>query len=142
MNYFCAADGGFYSFEFHGFIPEGSVEVSDADYLALQTGQSQGKRIVPNDRGYPVLIDPPPPSPEYFAEAERAWRDAQLSETDGVVSRHRDELEEDTETTLTPAQYTELQAYRRALRNWPEAGKFPLIEHRPSAPDWLADQLQ
>jgi hypothetical protein len=127
---------------FHGFLPDGCVEVSDEDYQALLAGQEQGKRIVAGDEGCPVLIDPPLPSPEVFAAIERTWRDGQLAATDGVVSRHRDELEEVQETTLTPTQYTELQAYRRALRNWPEAGEFPLIEHRPPMPLWLAGQLQ
>ncbi|WP_092299320.1 phage tail assembly chaperone [Pseudomonas sp. NFIX28] len=142
MNHYCAADGGFYNLKFHGFIPAGSVEVSDEDYQALTAGQEQGKWLVANDQGYPVLIDPPLQSPEFFAGIERAWRDAQLAATDGVVSRHRDEQEESMETTLTLSQYIELQAYRRALRNWPESGQFPLSEHRPSVPDWLAEQLQ
>lgn len=58
------------------------------------------------------------------------------------MARHRDEVEGGLETTLTPTQYTELQAYRRALRNWPEAGEFPLIEHRPPALLWLTGTLQ
>lgn len=125
MKYFCATDGGFYSLEFHGFIPEGSVEVSDEAYQELKAGQERGKWLVPNDQGYPVLIDPPPPSPEFLAEVERGWRDVQLAETDGVVSRHRDEIEEGVATTLSADQYAALQAYRRALRNWPESGEFP-----------------
>jgi hypothetical protein len=141
MQHYCAADGGFYSLAFHGFIPDGTVEVADEDYEAFKAGQEQGKWLVANDQGYPVLVDPPLPSPEFFAGVERAWRDGQLAATDGVVSRHRDELEEGLETTLTPTQYTELQAYRRALRNWPETGEFPLIEHRPLAPLWLAGPL-
>lgn len=81
-------------------------------------------------------------SPLELAAIERGWRDGALQATDGLVARHRDELEESSKTTLTAAQYTELQAYRRALRNWPEAGEFPLIEHRPAAPLWLSDQVQ
>ncbi|KDD65579.1 phage tail protein [Pseudomonas mandelii PD30] len=120
----------------------GGVEITLEEHAALLQGQSDGKRIEADAGGAPVLVDPPLPSPEFFAGVERAWRDGQLAATDGVVSRHRDELEEDLETTLTPTQYTELQAYRRDLRNWPEAGEFPLIEHRPPAPGWLAGPLQ
>lgn len=205
MNYYCAADGGFYSSAFHGsrlitipdpawirpkvdivvlpgesawigdeqmtntgdepmtlrdvpdmsaipdmlevanpacLIPADAVEITSAHRAELLAGESEGKLISWGDDGYPVLVDPPLPSPEFLAAIERAWRDGQLAATDGVVSRHRDELEEGQETTLTPTQYTELQAYRRALRNWPEAGEFPLIEHRPPTPLWLAGQLQ
>ena len=122
--------------------PNDVVEISSENHAELLAGQSEGKVIAWGDDGYPVLVDPLPPSLEVCAAIEREWRDGRLAATDGVVSRHRDELEEGQETTLTPTQYTELQAYRRALRNWPEAGEFPLIEHRLPAPPWLADQLQ
>lgn len=121
-------------------IPADAVEITRELHTALLDGQSAGQ-VISSDDGYPVLVDPPPPSPEHLAAIERAWRDVQLAATDGVVSRHRDELEEGPETTLTPPQYTELQAYRRALRNWPETGEFPLIEHRPIAPPWLTEQI-
>ncbi|WP_162094760.1 phage tail assembly chaperone [Pseudomonas chlororaphis] len=134
---------GFYDREFHGNdIPADAVEITEEHYKNLLNGQDEGKQISADENGYPMLIDPPPPPPEFFAAAERYWRDAQLAETDGVVSRHRDEVEEGRGTTLTSEQYAELQAYRRALRNWPENGEFPLAEHRPVAPPWLSAELQ
>lgn len=122
-------------------IPEGAVEITQKRYTELLEGQSIGQRISGGVDGYPILIAPPTPSPEFLAEVERTWRDGQLSATDGVVSRHRDELEEG-QTTLTSAQYTELQAYRRDLRNWPQGAEFPLKDHRPAAPLWLTEALQ
>ncbi|WP_223538836.1 phage tail assembly chaperone [Pseudomonas sp. BF-R-12] len=133
---------GFYDAAIHTTMPDDVVEISAENHAELLAGQSEGKVITWGDDGFPILVDPPAPSPEFFAALERAWRDGQLAATDGVVSRHRDELEEGSETTLTLMQYAELQAYRRALRNWPEAGEFPLIEHRPPTPLWLAGQLQ
>ncbi|MGV8860188.1 MAG: phage tail assembly chaperone [Pseudomonas sp.] len=123
-------------------IPEDAVEIPNAHREELLAGQSLGKVIAADERGYPILIDPPPMSAEDTAAAERVWRDARLAATDGVVSRHRDELEEGSESTLTAAQYLLLQAYRRALRNWPESGEFPLMDHRPLAPPWLSEQAQ
>ncbi|MGH8331314.1 MAG: hypothetical protein ACRER3_08605, partial [Pseudomonas fluorescens] len=89
-------------------IPEDAVEIPYERYKELLDGLSLpgGKRIAVDEEGYPMLIDPPPLSPEFFAAIERAWRDGQLAATDGVVSRHRDEMEEGSETTLTPTQYT------------------------------------
>ncbi|HEP8974560.1 TPA: phage tail protein, partial [Pseudomonas aeruginosa] len=55
--------------------------------------------------------------------------------------RHRDEIEAGDVPTLDAEKYSALQTYRRALRDWPEAGEFPLAEHRPRAPEWLADEL-
>lgn len=141
--------GGFLDSSVHGeigspgcTIPQGAKEITDEQHAELVAAIDNGKLVVPDPDGYPMAIEPPPPSDEELAAIERVWRDQRLSETDGVVTRHRDEVEEGLETTLTPTQYTELQAYRRALRNWPEAGEFPLIEHRPPTPLWLAGQLQ
>ncbi|SEN18769.1 Caudovirales tail fibre assembly protein [Pseudomonas sp. ok272] len=120
-------------------MPSDVVEISRERHAELLAGQSTGKVITWGDDGFPVLVDPPPPSADELAAIERVWRDWNLSETDGVVTRHRDELEEGLETTLTVAQYAELQAFRRALRNWPESGAFPLFEHRPVAPPWLTE---
>ncbi|WP_123726296.1 phage tail assembly chaperone [Pseudomonas protegens] len=134
--FYSPATGGFYRPEFHGNnIPPDVFEITEDEYSALA-----GRVVVLNAAGRPVAESLTPP-PDFSAEIERAWRDRQLSITDSIVTRHRDELEEGSETTLAAEQYTELQAYRRALRNWPEAGEFPLIEHRPSAPSWLTEDL-
>ena len=141
--------GGFFDTNTHGeigspgcTIPEGAKSLTDELYAELTAPREDDKLVYPDADGYPVLIDPPPASDEELATDERAWRDARLAATDGVVSRHRDELEGGPSTTLTPEQYSKLQQYRQALRNWPEAGEFPLIDHRPPPPDWLAGQLQ
>lgn len=132
---------GFYDRAVHSSMPDDVVEISAERHAELMMGQAVGKVISWGNDGFPVLADPPPPSAEDLATVERNWRDQRLSETDGVVTRHRDEIEDGSETTLTTAQYAELQAYRRALRGWPETGEFPLIEHRPSAPSWLTEDL-
>ncbi|TWC11014.1 phage tail assembly chaperone [Pseudomonas sp. SJZ085] len=120
----------------------GGIEISDDDHAALFDSQSGTKIIGRGTDGRPQLQDPPLPTRAELSLVERAWRNSQLSMTDGVVTRHRDELEDGAETTLSAEQYIELQAYRRSLRNWPEAGDFPLLEHRPIAPSWLPEQPQ
>lgn len=132
---------GFFDPRFNASIPPDAVEISTEYHAELLDQQTAGKVIVWRDDSYPMLVDPPPPSVEQLAGAERAWRDRCLYETDGVVARHRDEVEEGVEPTLTSAQYVELQRHRRSLRAWPEAGEFPLSEHRPTAPPWLAVQI-
>lgn len=123
-------------------IPVDAVEITAEIRQQLLDGNAKGQSVAADEHGYPILVDVPPASAEELASQERQWRDAQLALSDGVVSRHRDELEESQETTLTADQYAELQSYRRALRNWPEAGEFPLIDHRPPAPLWLAGQTE
>lgn len=66
--------GGFYTREIHGdSIPGDAVEITEAEHAALIEGQSQGKRIVVDESGRPVLVDPPPvPAAERRATAKRA----------------------------------------------------------------------
>jgi hypothetical protein len=51
-------------------------------------------------------------------------------------------LEIPEETTLTAEQFNELLVYMQTLRDWPQSADFPVIEHRPIAPDWIAGQSQ
>lgn len=151
MQYFSDVAGvvAFYDEDFHGvfgepdsLIPADAQVIDPEERARLLRGQEAGKVIALDEDGNPALVEPTPLTPEQQADNERYWRAGQLATTDGVVTRHRDELEDGSETTLTAAQYSELQAYRRALRNWPEAGEFPLIDHRPASPLWLAEQIQ
>ncbi|QDD91317.1 phage tail assembly chaperone [Pseudomonas oryzihabitans] len=119
-------------------LPSDAVALSEAHYQALLDGQTQGQRIVSAADGQPRLQDPPAPSQDQRAAAERSWRDKRLVGTDYLVVRHRDELEAARATSLTDAQYRELQAYRLDLRDWPRASGFPDQHSRPVAPEWLA----
>lgn len=117
----------------------GGVTITLEAHRALLEGQTTGQRIVADADGSPILAAPLAATVAEQENAERIWRDLQLSLTDGVVSRHRDEVESQMATTLTTEQYTVLQLYRQQLRDWPENGVFPLIDHRPVAPTWLIE---
>ena len=59
--FYSAKTGGFYDAAIHGDnIPVDAVEITADEHSALLEGQSQGKRIVADENGYPVLQDPPP----------------------------------------------------------------------------------
>ncbi|MFG0862621.1 phage tail assembly chaperone [Pseudomonas sp. CJQ_13] len=64
---------------------------------------------------------------------ERAWRDECLAKTDYLAM---------PDYPLTEAARAEVIAYRQALRDWPEGGEFPLVEHRPLPPSWLPEKVQ
>lgn len=130
---------GFYDAAIHTAMPADVVEISAEYHAELLIGESSGKIISWETNGPPVLVDKPSPSAEELAFDERTWRDQRLAETDGVVVRHRDEIEVGEATTLTAEQYVELQAYRQKLRKWPQGEEFPLVDHRPVAPTWLLD---
>ncbi|MBC2657744.1 tail fiber assembly protein [Pseudomonas sp. MSSRFD41] len=147
--YFSVQTGGFYDPDMHGpfepgnpacGIPSDAVEISREQWAELLAGNAAGQ-IITVKKGLPVLADPPPPTSDELMDQERRWRDGRLTQTDSVVTRHRDEQEDGAATTLTADQYSQLQAYRRALRAWPESGEFPLSQHRPPAPEWLSGLL-
>lgn len=63
--FYSKSTGGFYAREIHGDnIPADAVEITVEEYQALLEGQSQGKRIVADESGRPILQDPPPPTIE------------------------------------------------------------------------------
>lgn len=51
---------GFFDDSYGGFVPEGAVEISQDKYIELLNGQAQGKQIIADKTGNPVLIDPQP----------------------------------------------------------------------------------
>ncbi|AVU74409.1 MULTISPECIES: phage tail assembly chaperone [Pseudomonas] len=124
-------------------IPDDVIEIPRAYWLSLlQQLAISPKRVSANpDNGYPVLVDPPALTSAQASENEYAWRNAQLTTTDRLIARDRDEMDDGGGTTLDQTQYTQLQAYRRALRDWPQDEHFPATEYRPVAPSWLAGHL-
>lgn len=143
LLFYAPTTGGFYnSIDHANKIPEDAVEISEQAYSALFAAPFLNRCIKADAKGYPVLSEVMVDRIEAQVLNETHWRDAQLTATDRLVARDRDEMEDDGSTTLDQTQYTQLQAYRRALREWPQDELFPAVEHRPVAPLWLAAQLQ
>lgn len=74
-----------------------------------------------------------PPS----ADAEREWRDAELTQMMAMRDRHRDQLEIGAATTLTAEQYAQLLVHMQDLRDWPQSPSFPDSSARPVLPGFL-----
>lgn len=120
----------------------GGVNITDKQHMALINGESEGKRIQPDSKGYPVLVDMPPASLEVIAAQARQWRDAEIESVKWLRERHRDEIDSQRPTTLNTDQSGELLDYLQALRDWPTSRDFPLLESRPPKPDWIAQQIK
>lgn len=120
--------------------PEDGVAVTTERYEQLYAEHLQGRVFSAGSDGEPMTKEPDPPSPEQLAATERAWRGSQLNATDALVQRHRDELEDGANTTLSAEEYQELQVYRHALREWPETDGFPSTDLRPVPPAWLSQR--
>ncbi|WP_456024641.1 phage tail assembly chaperone [Pseudomonas protegens] len=69
---------------------------------------------------------------------ERHWRTTALSQSDWLVTRHRDELDAGVQTSLSSKQFAKLLTHRQALRDWPGANDTAAAESRPQPPKWLA----
>lgn len=66
-------------------------------------------------------------SEEARAARVREKRDQLLADSSWIVERHRDQLANGDETTLTEEQYNEWLAYRQALRDLPQQEGFPWL---------------
>ncbi|PWF25573.1 hypothetical protein DD235_02560 [Corticimicrobacter populi] len=72
------------------------------------------------------------------AAAERVWRDAEIQRVTPLRDRHRDEVEQGIEPTLSAAEYAALLIYIQALRDWPASSDFPDAAGRPEIPVGIA----
>jgi hypothetical protein len=122
-------------------VPDGAVEITQAQYAELFAGQATGKVISASHSGQPVLTEPLS-SPVALASHERAWRNQVLQSTQWLVFRDAEELEIGGGTTLRAEELKQLLAYRQALRDWPNNPDFPDTRSRPVEPDWLEDLLR
>lgn len=125
--FYSKSTGGFYDPSVHGAsVPSDAVEITDAEHADLLTGQSEGKRIVADENGRPILADQPAPSAEDLAAAARNDRDARLRVCDWVTLRALD-----TGKSVPAAWLT----YRQALRDVPSQKGFPATITWPTAPE-------
>ena len=62
--YYSKQTGGFYHSDYHADhmigenIPEDAIEITEDYHRELFEGQGQGKQIIADDNGYPILRDP------------------------------------------------------------------------------------
>ena len=113
--FYSKTTGGFYDHDIHVTIPDDAVEIDRATHAALLAGQSEGKRIVPDPDGFPVLADPAPPTE---ADLIAAISLAVQSHMDAVA---KDLGYDDIKTAVTYADepaVPKFQAEGQALRAW------------------------
>jgi hypothetical protein len=71
--FFSKGTMGFFDRAIHGNnIPADAVEITPQEHAALLAGQSQGKRIVADGEGRPMLADPPAPTLDELKAAKNA----------------------------------------------------------------------
>lgn len=120
-------------------IPKGAKPLTEAQWFDLTQRTEVIWKL--NEKG--ELESSPIPVPSVDLEAnERAWRDAQIDQVKWIRERHRDEVELEGPTTISPAEYSQLLAYVQLLRDWPASADFPSSARRPVAPGWIEQQAQ
>lgn len=70
---------GFYTDDNPQAVPNGAILLSQDYYVELIAGQSEGKRIVDDENGYPVLIDPQPSPFHQLVEGKWVISDENLT---------------------------------------------------------------
>lgn len=119
-------------------MPSDVVELTNDFHQEVIVAMGQGK-VLTIVNGVPTLIDGRKEATlttDEKAASLRAQRNALLTSTDGMVSRHRDQKEASVSITLTDLQFTQLQQYRQALREFPEQAGFPNLS-LPAKPDFF-----
>jgi hypothetical protein len=59
--YYSPSTNGFYVTEIHGTnIPEDAVAITSQQHAELLFGQASGQQIIPDENGFPILIQPVP----------------------------------------------------------------------------------
>lgn len=80
---------GFFDDADGGFVPESAVEISQDKYIELLNGQSQGKQIIADKTGYPVLIEPAPTA--YHELKDGKWVISASNQT-ALLAEKREQL--------------------------------------------------
>ena len=85
--------------------------------------------------------NPPPPTEQEKYSTLQSQRDNYLSQTDWLVTRHRDQmLAVDQSNTLTDDKHQELQGWRQSLRGLDDVYDNSDDWVWTPAPDWLTEQ--
>ena len=116
---------GFFDNTDGGFVPESTVEISQDKYIELLNGQSQGKQIIADKTGNPVLIEPQPSAAHVLNLDTLAWeisgekQTALLAETQTRLIANIDEHAAKIYSTWTrfESEYRERQAAAEAFKS-------------------------
>lgn len=106
-------------------IPEGAINITDEYHQQLLSGQSQGKQIIADKSGNPVLIDPQPSSAHELNLDTLEWelspekQTALLAETQTRLIANIDEHAAKMYSTWTrfESEYRERQAAAEAFKS-------------------------
>lgn len=111
---------GFFDDSYGGFVPEGAVEISQDKYIELLNGQAQGKQIISNKQGEPVLIElQPSPAHELNLDTLK-WEISAEKQTalfaqrkEGLLNKLADKADKLKSGLLVGYPQTEIESFYR-----------------------------
>ena len=111
---------GFFDDSYGGFVPEGAVEISQDKYIELINGQSQGKQIIADKTGNPVLIDPQPSAAHELNNDTLQWEISAEKQTalfaqqkEGLLNKLADKADQLKNGLLAGYPQTEIESFYR-----------------------------
>ena len=119
-TYFNPDDMAFYSDELYSNIPSQAVPLSDEQYIALLNGQSQGKQIIADKTGKPVLIDPQPSAAHVLNFDTLTWEISPEKQTalfaqqkESLLNKLADKADQLKNSLLAGYPQTEIESFYR-----------------------------
>jgi hypothetical protein len=91
--WFSAELDAFFQSDWFEEQPAGTVEITESEFEELMQKQSSGLLISHNENGYPVAIEPPPPTKEEAVSYAEQQKTALLLEAQEVISLWQTELQ-------------------------------------------------
>ena len=111
---------GFFDDAYGGFVPEGAVEISQDKYIELLNGQSQGKQIIADKSGNPVLIDPQPSAAHVLNLDTLTWEISSEKQTalfaqqkEGLLNKLANKADQLKNSLLAGYPQTEIESFYR-----------------------------
>ena len=119
-TYFNSDDMAFYSSELYSEIPSKAVPLSNEQYITLLNGQAQGKQIIADKTGYPVLIDPQPSAAHVLNLDTLAWEISPEKQTalfaqqkESLLNKLADKADQLKNGLLSGYPQTEIESFYR-----------------------------
>lgn len=111
---------GFFDDTDGGFVPESAVEISQETYLELLNGQAQGKQIIADKTGHPVLIDPQPSAAHELNLDTLTWEISPEKQTalfaqqkESLLNKLADKADQLKNSLLAGYPQTEIESFYR-----------------------------
>lgn len=112
--------GGFFDDSYGGFVPDGAVGISQDKYIELLNGQAQGKQIIADKTGNPVLINPQPSAAHQLNLETLTWEISPEKQTalfaqqkESLLNKLADKADQLKNGLLTGYPQTEIESFYR-----------------------------